>query len=331
MSLVHHPAISPKLVLLDGVSGTGKTLLSPLLGHLSGFSPPRFYYPIEWVSVGLKAGKIDATFAEAWFNLVFDQLVYDAQLSRELNFRPGDLSTALLRGRRLTTLVNLLRKDGPQVGRAIQEKGRGITVITHQLFPTFSLLLPILPPHALVIEAVRRPSDLLEHWATYVGRHGTSNTDFTLLHQTKMGPVPWFYKSDHESFFASDDINRAGLLLADLFDDLFAVRREKPDQVLFVPFEIFTRSPHQYLADLCARLGTTWRKSLRGEMVRQKVPRHQGASGPSNRAYDRYSYSRSSRRDPQNSTGDFLQLLRPKIRTRMRLMDEEYRHNFLLD
>jgi len=325
-------SISPSVIILDGISGTGKTLLGPLLSQLSDFAPPRFYYPLEWLAAGLYKDCVDSSFARAWVQLVFDQLAYDAQISREINFRPGDLSTNFGYGNRINALTRLFRKDGPYIGKLIEEEGLGITVITHQIFPTYPKFSSTLDPKIMFIQAVRRPSDLLEHWSSYVDRHGTCKTDFTLSVESSFGSVPWFLSSDPAEYLSSDTPNRAAILLCDLFETLFNLREDSglSSSILFVPFEEFIVSPQSFLDEISIGTGKKFKPRLQTEMRRQKVPRLPGLEGKKDQAYERYKIHRKdSRTTGLGIKRDLLEALTSPLLSRLNFADFEYERLFL--
>jgi len=325
-------SINPSVIILDGISGTGKTLLGPLLSQLSDFAPPRFYYPFEWLAAGLYKDSVDPSFARAWVKLAFDQLAYDSQISREINFRPGDLSTNFGYGNRLNSLRRLWKKDGPHIGELIQKEGLGITVITHQIFPTYPKLTSTLDPKILFIQAVRRPSDLLEHWTSYVDRHGTCKTDFTLSFQSNFGPVPWFLSSDPADYSSSNAPNKAAILLCDLFENLIRLK-ENSDlsrSILFIPFEEFILSPLAFLDEISLSVGKPFNPRLQTEMRRQNVPRLLGQEGKKDQAYERYKIDREdSRTTSQGIKLGLIDVLKSPTLSRLNLVDLEYERLFM--
>ena len=325
-------SINPSVIILDGISGTGKTLLGPLLSQLSDFAPPRFYYPFEWLAAGLYKDSVDPSFARAWVKLAFDQLAYDSQISREINFRPGDLSTNFGYGNRINALRRLWKKDGPHIGELIQKEGLGITVITHQIFPTYPKLSSTLDPKILFIQAVRRPSDLLEHWTSYVDRHGTCTTDFTLSFQSDFGPVPWFLSSDPADYLSSDTPNKAAILLCDLFENLFSLKEDSglSSSILFIPFEEFIISPLTFLDEISLKVGKQFKPRLQTQMKREKVPRLLGQEGKRDPAYDRYKiHHEDSRTTSHGIKLGLLEALKSPTLSRLKSMDSQYEELFV--
>ena len=55
---IRDKSISKKIILLDGISGTGKTMFSPLLASYEHVQNPRFEYMIEYLSLSHHFGKI---------------------------------------------------------------------------------------------------------------------------------------------------------------------------------------------------------------------------------------------------------------------------------
>ena len=82
-----------QIVLLDGLTGTGKTMLMRLIDSYKNVSPPRFDYQLEQICIGISENRIEISAGIQLLQLLIDQRQYDAKLSREVNFRPDDLSS----------------------------------------------------------------------------------------------------------------------------------------------------------------------------------------------------------------------------------------------
>ena len=82
-----------QIVILDGLTGTGKTMFAPLINSFERVQNSRFEYMIEYLCISSKKEKIKSDAASSMLNLLADIKYYDGAISREVNFRPSDLSS----------------------------------------------------------------------------------------------------------------------------------------------------------------------------------------------------------------------------------------------
>ncbi len=111
---IRNKNIAQKIILLDGISGTGKTMFSPLLASYDQVQNPRFEYMIEYLSLSHHFGKITDDAAKSLLNLLVDTKCYDGVISRDVNFRPTDLSGVWSNGNFWKYLFQLFCRDGEE-------------------------------------------------------------------------------------------------------------------------------------------------------------------------------------------------------------------------
>ena len=97
MNPVRVPKFPGNLLLIDGISGSGKTLITRLIDGYSANTSPSFNYSLEHLSILHHLRKIDTATAQLLIKLNLDQRRYDHSISREINLRPSDLSSVLKR------------------------------------------------------------------------------------------------------------------------------------------------------------------------------------------------------------------------------------------
>lgn len=263
-----------QILIVDGLSGTGKSMLSKVLGSLNGFATPRFFYPLEWALQGVSDNAMRKDFFDAWFSLLTDQLTYDYQISREVNFRPSDMSSVLRSPGALRALLKLMRPDGPGVlGAGVG----GLSLITHQSFGGFEAVRQASGTRLLWLEIVRRPADLVTHWASYIERYGTGSSEFTLAKSFDEAPVPWFV-DEPKAFLTGSSATKTLLSLVSLYSKLnrFEEEVEQSENVIFIPFEKFVVGPHDYLAQIGKAASSTFGPALKRILRSEGIPRSPG-------------------------------------------------------
>lgn len=273
-----------KILFVDGLSGTGKIMMAKILGSLSNFSVPRYFYSVEWAAQGVSDESMSHDFFNAWISLLTDQLTYDFHLSRELNFRPDDLTSVLKSPGTLTALARLLKKDGPGVFENMEPSG--LSLIVHQSFGGFHAIHEALGERLIWIEMVRRPAGLISHWASYIDRHGVCPSDFTLFRSLGEYSVPWFI--DRPDLFARGNTATKTLTaLISLYSRLekFDQEVEGAKNVITIPFENFVFDPWTYLLKIERATGSTFEKTSKKVLARERVPRLKLELGRKGNAY----------------------------------------------
>jgi len=92
----------------------------------------------------------------------------------------------------LKYVKRLFYEDGKVVLDRIQKEKPILHIISHQPLGTMDLAFRAFGNRLRVIEMVRHPLFLLEHWYSYIDRHGTDRRDFTIWINYKRKALPWF-------------------------------------------------------------------------------------------------------------------------------------------
>ena len=84
--------IAENIVFLDGLTGTGKTMMAPLLTSLARVELARFDHIHEYLSALDANQKIESDAVSVLMNMYADLALYNSMIARESNFRWNDLS-----------------------------------------------------------------------------------------------------------------------------------------------------------------------------------------------------------------------------------------------
>ena len=322
-------SFNAEIILLDGLTGTGKTMLMSIVDCFSNVSIPRFDYQLEQICIGLFESKIDKHAGLEMLELLLDQRIYDVGISREVNFRPKDLSSVLKSTKRLKYMSRLLAE--PRVNHLdnyrIEEK---LFLIVHQLLETSNVLLNLPRKHVKRILSVRHPYYLFDHWASYVDMHGTSPRDFTVMLGSEL-QTPWFIRENQELFNGHSAHEKAAIAIAEL-----TCRQEKfianNKDILVVDFEKFVLEPNSYIDRIDGLLNSKSRGMHRA-MKKSNLPRIHINNSRKARIYRRYG---SDALGTSYSHRDDYLILKEKIRNaispkhfkQIQLAAEQYEMDF---
>lgn len=282
-----------RIVLLDGITGTGKTMFLALLNSCKNTLAGQFLYSFEHISILHKLNKIDTNDAAVLLKLIGDEKFYNNLISREVNFRPNDLSSVLKSTKGLKYFKQLFSDDGEFVEERIKKENPIFTIVTHQLFSALDPLFKAFNEKLFVIEMERHPLYLIKHWFTWIDLYGKNARDMTICFDENGESLPWFANGWGKLFIESSSIDRVIYSLDWLTSQSEeALLRFPKNQIMFIPFENFILNPDKYLIDLKEILHEDEISSLTKILKKQNVPRKNIFDGPNKKIYQRYAFKK---------------------------------------
>jgi len=278
-TFVRDARIADKVVFVDGVSGSGKSILGPILASFDRVERYRLDCVYEHVAVLHKFGKIADDAATVLIRLHLDEALYHSMISREVNFRPFDHTGFLNNPFRLRSIVRLFTKDGDAAVERIDRIKPIFQVNCHQMFPAIRLAFLAFGERLRAVEMVRHPLFVVEHWVQFgMERYGADPRDLTLWMKSPTGEtVPWFAHGWEEEFLCLPPVDRAIRAVHWLTQERDAVlgqaSAEERRQMIIVPFERFVTDPWPFLRQLEEFLGAKTTRTTHRVLRRQRCPR----------------------------------------------------------
>jgi hypothetical protein len=328
-------SITDQVLILDGLTGTGKTMFGPILGCLNGVQPGRFEYMVEYLSIVAESGHLEPEAAKSLIRTLIDVKTYDNSISREVNFRPKDLSSVLKHGDRVKIFIQLMQNDGTTAIKKLRDNPRVPFFITHQLYGCIDLLSKTYGDGLFIIEMVRHPFYLFDHWLSYLPYHGTSPHDFTLLLNVEGSEFPWFTHSFSEEYIDAKNEDRVALAIAHLLEPILGdlPNSSVSKQTLVIPFEQFVLNPHSFITKIEQHTGRKFSKRINKVLTKQHVPRESVLAGPNLNIYRRYGFDpKSSLASDRNSylalENRILPLLSDSVKKRFKGVADAYEARF---
>ena len=282
--------LNDQIVILDGLTGTGKTMFTPLISSFKRVQNARFEYMFEYLCISSKHKKITEDAYKSLLNLLSDIKLYDGLISREVNFRPSDLSSVFKSSKSLKYLKQLFLSDGANVEDRILLEKPILFLVTHQLLSCMDPAIKSFGKRLKIIQMVRHPAYLVDHWASYISMHGQNARDFTLWFKYKGIQIPWFAKNIRDKYINSNDYDKVVYCIYELYKTVFKLKKSETykENLEFVQFEKFVLNPEPTLNNLERFLNTKQSKSTSKYLSKQMVPRDRITQGPQKKIYKRY-------------------------------------------
>ena len=219
--------LSSKIIILDGLTGTGKTMFAPLINTFSNVQNARFEYMIEYLCISGKKNKLSKDATEVLLNLLADIKTYDGSISREVNFRPSDLSSIFNGNKWFKYLKQLFMQDGSEAGIRILNEKPIPFFVTHQILSCIEPALHSFGERLKIVQMVRHPLYLVDHWESYVEMHGKNARDFTIWIDFHGNTLPWFAEGWEQKFLESNSYEKSIYSIEYLMKIIFSYKISK--------------------------------------------------------------------------------------------------------
>ena len=281
-----------KIVLLDGISGTGKTMISRILDTYTVNHVPKFSYAIEQICIASHYNKIQKDAAISLLRLQVDQIKYDMHIGREINFRPRDLSSVFKSSKKITYLAKTIGKDGFDVIENLFSKKMNIVIISHQLLKATEMLDLAFNDSFINIHTVRNPLYLFNHWASYVNVQCSSPRDFTVWKQEVGNTIPWFF-TNQENYSEYDNLSSGDKTIVCLIElinqalEHHRIWKNRPNYIC-LEFEKFVLNPKPIILNLDEMLGDKSNRDLLRIKREERIPREHISDSKKMGIYNRY-------------------------------------------
>jgi hypothetical protein len=278
------------IIILDGLTGTGKTMFAPLINSFERVQNSRFEYMIEYLCISAKKNKISEDAAKAMINLLADIKYYDGSISREVNFRPNDLSSVFSAGNWMKYIKQLFMSDGEIAANRLNEENPSLFFVTHQILSCIEPAFSAFGERLKVVQMIRHPLYLVDHWESYIEMHGNNARDFTLWIDYKNNIIPWFAEGWEEKYISSNSFEKSIYAIDFLMKQIFSYFNSSnlKKSLLFIPFEKFVINPNDYINKLEIFLDRRRTPHTLKVLKNQKVPRVSINGGPQKQIYKRY-------------------------------------------
>ncbi|MCW7497025.1 hypothetical protein ND860_10840 [Leptospira levettii] len=278
---------SNDIIFIDGLWGTGKSLLGPIISGMNGVEKVKVESIYEYVSWLFHLGKIDLDGGLWMLKTYADTSQYHNLIGREINLRWSDdtgLGNSL---NKLGLIRRLFGNEGDSKVKEINEKNLALTVMSHMLILAPELLVNAYGERVKVIEVVRHPLYMFEHYASYLERFDSSR-EFTMSYYIGSNKIPWFVKDWADEYLCVNLLERSVLSIARtyswLFDNIEKLKRENV-QILELSFEEIIFETEKVLVKLENFTNRNHSRSIKTILKKQRLPRISISAGRGHASY----------------------------------------------
>ena len=292
--LVVPPNIAGTVVIVDGLPGCGKTMLTAIIGTLARVQLMKFNYHFEHVCALHHLNLIDENTAAALLRIQTDLDLHNGMMARDTNFRFSDLSSVWSHSKALQYLIRAFGPGDAAVISRIQRENPIFHLATHAALGVSEPIFAALGNRLRMVEVVRHPLYMLKQWYIWMPRAGVDPRMFGLWVRYGDHSVPSFAHGWEDLFLRSSIMDRSIYGIENRWS--LGVRRlsqlseEDRSLVMMIPFEKFVIDPTPFIHNLENFIGTTTTSSTKRTMKQQKVPRTMYAEGVGFSIYKQYGW-----------------------------------------
>ena len=274
-----------QVMFVDGMPGCGKTLFPSIFGGYDRVELLTYSYQVEQYCSLYYLNEISLDAASALVNLSIDQITYHSMMSREVNFRPSDLSSVFKNPNKIKYFKRIFNKGDHAISQLIEDEKPILNLTTHSLLVRSEPIFDALGDRATFVEVVRHPLyQIRQHYLNTRDLYIQDVRHLGLAYQVDESEevVPSFVKEYENEWINGNPMDKAILSMYywdKQLDRFLSDNKQIKEQVIIVPFEKFVLSPDGYLDSIEARLGVDRTALVAKSLKKQNVPRKRIADG----------------------------------------------------
>lgn len=207
-----------KLLLVDGISRSGKFVLANILNGLRDIEPVQYSGMLEHIPFLSRFGLIERRTAKELLHHEVDIRCYEMLIGRTLNHRVSDKSAIFNVADHEQYLRRSTEEDTDAILRSFYERQAYSFFLTHETLPDMGLFFEAFPELSL-INLRRSPVDLVYAWSTRYAMDawGKDPKFFNIPIEGKKGNIPWFMYGKEDAYEQLAPMDRAIFCIEALF------------------------------------------------------------------------------------------------------------------
>lgn len=263
------------VVLIDGISRTGKSLFSPVMGGFKGIEQIQFFNYIEHLVPGVYLNQIDHGYAKNSLIKMLNEKIYDVSIGRNVNFREQD-QTGVQNHPFYQEYID--RQKLPEGNEAISNLANSNNIFpiqTHDIL-TNGKVLRTFDLGIKIIEILRNPIDVVDSWERrgWGTRFIEDEQSFTLLIESSYGLIPWYAHNQAKLYLDSNPLERCILNVCFLFVKLQTELSLYPrDLRMMINLDRMYTEPKKQIYSMSSFLNKEIGPNMDERLIQARVPR----------------------------------------------------------
>lgn len=272
-------ALAHKIVLVDGITRTGKSMLGPILSAFKGIEIERVEAIFEYIPMLYSTGHISKDAAMELLQLEADTKMYESFIGRNSNFRFADHSSVFNTSLKLEYLKRLFKKNIDNAPDQIKNQDLIFQVQTHDTLGMIDIYFDAFQSRVFILEMVRDPIDLIYSWYRRGWGHRFTSDPLALTFtvETDDGLAPWYETLLERHLSVMKPVDRIICMIEALqkrnLNKYLELQGWMKKQIVWILFEDFVTNPMRDIGRIEKLLGTAPTKRMVAQMRKEKCPR----------------------------------------------------------
>ena len=287
------PTLCENLVIVDGIPGCGKTMLSAIISSLSRVELIKYSYEIEQYLFLNYFNKLDTETSEYLINYELDLLIYNLMMSRDLNFRYTDLSSVFNSSNKFKYFKRLFSKGDEVIPDQIKLQNPILHLTTHCISAFANPLKNILTQNKILINLQRNPLYMLKQNLWNIENLINSPRDFAYYYKKDNINYPFYFFNQESKLINSNPVEKTIYFIEWL-------RKKAVENQMLIPksnyyeltFESLVTNPWPHIEQICNLLNTEIGPMTHKILKREKIPRDLYTDGRDLPIYRRVNWSK---------------------------------------
>ena len=246
--------LTKNIALIDGQSGSGKSLIGPIISSLSNSEHWLHDHVIEETIILLLFKKIQIDAARSILGVQADLDLYNLFIGRDVNFRDKDTSSVNYSGLKSIYSKRLKIKDGDNITKKIKTKNPFLLINTHHLLMNSNLIKrAFLNRNLFFISISRNPITIINkfHEGNWEKKYYKNPREFTLTVSSNSKDLDVWYLDKYNGKKLSFIEKYANFVL----DYHKYQHKLKNKNHLLINYEKFIINPNEYIKLLEKKFG----------------------------------------------------------------------------
>jgi hypothetical protein len=255
--------LAKNIVLIDGFSGSGKALVSPIISYLERGEKCQFNELFETAAMLTYLGGMTNKDASVLVNIEADKTIYNLMIGRNVNFRKTDASSPYFDGVGDMYLSRLKVKEGNSIVDSIINDSPILSLHIHYIFGYSDFLFDAFGDKLKAyIILLRNPFYLIERWFDngWPNKLCKDNRELQFCIKHNDVEIPWYASEYADEYVTSNDIGKCILTVFNLYIRMFKMYNtlscKNTRKVQFIVFEDFAVDPDPHIDKICIMLNT---------------------------------------------------------------------------
>jgi len=296
LELKHFNSFTNDVIIVDGFWGSGKSVVTSIVGSLTGVEKKKVEHIYEYLCIAHAAGKMSADAATSMLQIYADLSQYNNLIGREVNLRWSDDSGIRNNPGSLTYFLRLFSRGGDSISEKIISKNLALLIASHKLLPASEILFTAFASRLKLIEVTRHPVHLFNNALDYLNVFDRAR-EFDLTWNLRGIKIPWFAESWADEYVDSSVADRALLSISrmqkSMIDSIERLQNSSAP-ILVLAFEQTVLDPQTALTQLEQFLGRKRTNRTKRVLRHQALPRKQISAGISTSTFSFNSKSSST-------------------------------------